>query len=232
MLLTLESAIGDGTIDVYSHFTNVEEFYRPFAVTVNRIQYFSSLNELWSIRIRSDALPRTKYPKFKLPKVTVQPPTDRRVIGIHIEGSRFSHEASRESGRPIKDMSQNFLSYLIGALNSKESFPYVFCSPARRVEVEVLFKENHSRAFKVIAFDDIWASLACVAHCDIVLATDSVIKTMAAILRIPSLVLVGDYPDPFRDEVFLKPYVNDGVMRLMKFTNIDALDPQEIVESL
>lgn len=232
MLLTLESAIGDKIIDVYSHFANVEEFYRPFGVTVNRLQYFSSLNELWSIRIRSDALPRMKYPKFKLPQVSVQPPSDRRVIGIHIEGSRFSNEASRQNGRPIKDMSQDFLGNLIDALNLKEAFPYVFCSPAGRVEVDALFKKNYNRAFKVIAFDDIWASLACVAHCHIVLATDSVIKTMAAILRIPSVVFVGDYTDPFRDEVFLNPYVSDGVMQVVKFKDIDFINPCEIVETL
>jgi ADP-heptose:LPS heptosyltransferase len=83
----------------------------------------------------------------------------------------------------------------------------------------------------VIAFDDIWTSLACVAHCHCVLATDSAIKTMAAILRIPSVVLVGDYPDPFRDQVFLTPYVNDGIMRLIKFTDIDTLNPSDMVTS-
>lgn len=232
MLLSLESAIDDKIIDVLSHFENAEEFYRPFGVAVNRFQYFSSLNELWSIGIRSDALPRTKYPKFKLPKASIEPPDGQLVIGIHIEGSRFSNEASRQYGRPIKDMSQDFLAKLIGALNSKEAFPYVFCSPARRVEVNALFKTNYSRPFRVIAFADIWASLTCVAHCHRVLATDSAIKTMAAILGIPSVVLVGDYGDPFRDEVFLEPYVSDGVMQVIKFRNMDTLDPRSIVASL
>jgi ADP-heptose:LPS heptosyltransferase len=232
MLLSLESAIGDKIIDVFSHFESAEEFYRPFGVAVNRFQYFSSLNELWSIGIQSDALPRAKYPKFKLPKATIEPPDDKLVIGIHIEGSRFSNEASRQYGRPIKDMSQEFLAKLIGALNSKEAYPYVFCSPARRVEVEALFKKNYSGAFKVIAFGDIWASLACVAHCHSMLATDSAIKTMAAILSIPTVVLVGDYHDAFRDEVFLKPYVSDGIMQVIKFSNMDTLDPLRIVESL
>jgi ADP-heptose:LPS heptosyltransferase len=231
MLLSLESAVEDRIIDVFSHFRNVEEFYRPFGVTVNRFQYFASLNELWSLGMKSEALPRTKYPNFNLPKVSVEPPNDRRVIGIHIEGSRFSNEASRQNGRPIKDMSQGFLGKLIDILNSKEAFPYVFCSPARRVEVDALFKRNYGREFKVIAFDDIWTSLACVAHCHLVLATDSAIKTMAAILRIPSVVLVGDYQDPFRDEVFLKPYVSDGVMQLIRFNNMDTLDPCRIVAS-
>jgi ADP-heptose:LPS heptosyltransferase len=232
MLLSLESAIGDRIIDVFSHFVGVEDFYRPFGVSVNRFQYFSSLNELWSIGIRSDALARMKYPTFKLPKASFEPPGEGRVIGIHIEGSRFSNEASRQNGRPIKDMSQEFLARLIGALNSKEAFPYVFCSPGRRVEVHEMFRKHYSREFKVIAFDDIWASLACVAHCHMVLATDSAIKTMAAILRIPSVVLVGDYPDPFRDEVFLQPYVTDGLMHLVRFRDIDTLNPWDIVASL
>jgi ADP-heptose:LPS heptosyltransferase len=232
MLLSLESAIGDEIIDVFSHFKNVQEFYRPFGVTVNRFKYFSSLSELWSLGVKSEALPRTKYPQFKLPKIPIEPPNDQFVIGIHIEGSKFSNEACRQYGRPIKDMNLGFLAKLIAALNSREAFPYVFCSPARRPEVDALFKENYNRAFKVIAFDDVWASLACVAHCQTVLATDSAIKTMAAVLKIPSIVLAGDYPDAFRDEVFLTPYVNDGIMRVIKFNEIDSLDPCEIIEKL
>jgi ADP-heptose:LPS heptosyltransferase len=232
MLLSLQSAIEDRVIDVFSHFPAALSFYKPFGVTVNRFEYFSSLNELGSMSIPGEPLPRTKYPRFDIPKASIEPPNDKRVIGIHIEGSRFSNEASKQSGKPGKDMSRGFLEKLIDALNSKDAFPYVFCSPIRRVEIGALFNENYSRAFRVIAFDDIWASLACVAHCQSVLATDSSIKTMAAILQIPSLVLAADYPDPFRDEVFLTPYVRDGIMQIVKFENIDALNPCEIIQTL
>jgi len=232
MLLSLESAIQDRVIDIFSHFQNAPAFYQPLGVTINRCEYFSSLEELGSLDRQGDPLPRTRYPKFNLPKAPIDPPSGKPIIGIHIEGSKFSNNAARSGGKPIKDMSPCFLDNLVDALNSKWAFPYVFCSPAKYAEVSRIFREKYQHPFKVIAFEDIWASLACVGHCRCVLATDSAIKTMAAILWIPSVVLVADYPDSFRDEIFLSPYVKDGLMRIVKYRDMDALNPRNIIESL
>ncbi len=232
MLLSLESAIAHKTIDVFSHFKNAPSFYRPFGVRVNRFQYFASVGELCSLGIQSEALPRSKYPRFNLPKAPIEPPNGGPVIGIHVEGSKFSNEACKETGRPIKDMSPRFLKNLAAALRPMNALPYVFCSPSRLPAVKSLFGAHYERPFRVIAYGDIWASLACVAHCQAVLATDSAIKTMAAILKIPTVVLAADYSDPFRDEVFLKPYAIDGIMRVICFKEIDAIDPRETLKVL
>jgi ADP-heptose:LPS heptosyltransferase len=55
---------------------------------------------------------------------------------------------------------------------------------------------------------------------------------MANILRIPSVVLVGDYRDPFRDDHFINPYVEDGHMKVVKFKDIDKVNPDEVVSLL
>lgn len=232
MLLSLESAIEDGVIDVFSHFEQAPHFFERFGVTVNRFQYFSSVDELGSLNLRGEHLPRRRYPKFTLPKAPIEPPSGKPVIGIHIEGSQFSNNAARSGGRAIKDMSRHFLENLIDLLNTKFAFPYVFCSPLRNEGINAIFKERYHHEFRVIAFEDVWASLACVAHCKSVLATDSAIKTMAAVLRIPSVVLAADYSDPFRDEVFLNPYVSDGLMRVIRFKDVDALNPCDVAEEI
>jgi ADP-heptose:LPS heptosyltransferase len=54
--------------------------------------------------------------------------------------------------------------------------------------------------------------------CTAVVAVDSSIKTMASMLRIPMLTLVGDYEEPFRDRHFLHPYVRAGIMKTMHYS--------------
>lgn len=232
LLLTLDSAVGDKCINVFSHFSRALDFYRPFGVVVNTFTYFSSLKELHSLSLIGEALPRAQYPRITLPQAPIMPPHATYVTGIHIDGSKFSNDASRQSARPIKDMSPNFLIKLVDLLSAAGTYSYVFCAPRRRTEVAAILSQHGSRSFTVIAFEDIWHSLACVSHCQRVIAVDSCIKTMAAILRIPTLVLAADYPDPFRDAVFLTPYVDDGIMRVVKYVDIDLLNPHQIVGML
>jgi ADP-heptose:LPS heptosyltransferase len=232
LLLTLESAFGDKYINVFSHFSHALDFYRPFDVLVDTFTYFPSLKEFHSLSLIGEALPRAQYPRIPLPKASIMPPNTSCVIGIHIEGSKFSNEASKQSGRPIKDMSPNFVGKLIDVLSKAGTFSYIFCAPSRRNEVDALLSQKNTRLFRMVAFEDIWDSLACVSHCQRVIAVDSCIKTMAAILRIPTVVLAADYPDPFRDAVFLTPYVNDGIMRIVKYVDIDFLNPSQIVDML
>lgn len=232
LLLTLESAIGDKCINVFSHFPSALDFYRPLGVVVNAFTYFSSVSELHSLSLSGEALPRAQYPRITFPKAPINRPHTSSVVGIHIEGSKFSNEASRQSGRPIKDMSFGLLSKLIYLLSRSGIFSYVFCAPSRRTEVDAFLSQSGTRSFRVVAFENIWDSLACVSHCQRIIAVDSCIKTMGAILRIPTVVLAADYPDPFRDAVFLTPYVNDGIMRVVKYVDIDLINPNKIVHIL
>ena len=40
--------------------------------------------------------------------------------------------------------------------------------------------------------------------------------------RIPTFVWLGDYIDPPRDEMFIDPYIKDGVMKVFRYKDVDA----------
>ena len=45
--------------------------------------------------------------------------------------------------------------------------------------------------------------------------------------RISTICILGDYPDPIRDTMFINQYVKDGVMKIFKTKDIDA-DKEDI----
>lgn len=53
------------------------------------------------------------------------------------------------------------------------------------------------------------------------IASDSVFKTMASMLNIPSIVLHKDNKNPFRDRTFIEPYVKAGSMYVYKYQNLE-----------
>ena len=76
----------------------------------------------------------------------------------------------------------------------------------------------------VVSYEAIWDSLSMVPECDAMIGVDSSMKTMASMLRIPTMTLVGDYAEPFRDTHFILPYVRAGVMRTMRCTKLTAVE--------
>jgi hypothetical protein len=52
-------------------------------------------------------------------------------------------------------------------------------------------------------------------------------------LRIPTLVWLPNYEDKFRDDIFINPYVEDGIMIKSSFVNSDqALVNKAINETI
>jgi ADP-heptose:LPS heptosyltransferase len=233
ILLSLESAIAEKIVDVYSHYEQAPDLFAPFGVKVNRFEYFTSVEDLNKIFIPGEELERKAYPNFTIPESTLIP--HEKVLGIHVEGSSFSNEAWSKRGQPTKNMSRLFLKKLLEQLCEDRYngvFVYIFCAPSRAEEIEELMHMYANHPYLIVAYPYIWDSLSCVGHCDAIIGADSVIKTMGAIQRIPSVVLVGDYPDPFRDKVFLDPYVNDGHMHVIKYKNVDDVSPDEVLKFL
>lgn len=233
MLQTLESAVVERNISVYSHFAKAPDIYAPYRIKLIRFEYFKKKEDLNTIFFLGEPLTRKhyfdSYPTF--PTLAVRP-KGRRILGIHIEGSEFSNNTWSKLGCPTKNMSASFLGSLFGQLSHKERqslFIYIFCAPERTGEIGDMFAKLALNHFYVISFPNIWHSLSCVSHCDAVLGMDSSIKTMSSMLRIPTTVLVGDYEDPFRDETFLTPYINDGVMNIVKYKNIDDINPADVL---
>jgi len=81
---------------------------------------------------------------------------------------------------------------------------------------------EESESLRLIAHENPAKSLAYVQQCRAVVASDSGIKTMSSMLKIPTMVWLGDYQDPPRDQMFIDPYVRDGVMQTFRYKNLDA----------
>jgi ADP-heptose:LPS heptosyltransferase len=64
-------------------------------------------------------------------------------------------------------------------------------------------------------------NLSLVTQCDLMIASDSVFKTMASMLNIPSIVLHKDNKNPFRDRTFIEPYVKAGSMSVYKYQHLE-----------
>lgn len=229
-LVSLQSAIKEGTIDVYSHYPNAKDFFEPFGVTINRLDHFASVEAMRGIYIGGEPLPNHRYPVFKLPPIQTVAPF-KLVIGVHIEGSDYSNNFWGALGAPTKNMSLGFMNQLIElVLKEFDVMIYVFCSPKRSQEIAHEIGEN--KAIKIVAYPYIWESLMHVTHCDFVIGMDSCIKTMSSILRIPTITLVGDYVDHLRDAKFITPYEQDGVMKCLRFKDINHVCPTNIIKML
>lgn len=79
-----------------------------------------------------------------------------------------------------------------------------------------------SDTLKLITNDNPAKSLAYVLQCNAVIASDSAIKTMSSMLRIPTMVWLGDYLDSQRDKMFIEPYVGDGVMHVFRYKDVNV----------
>ena len=64
-------------------------------------------------------------------------------------------------------------------------------------------------------------SLSLVSHCDFFIGSDSAFKTMASMLKIPTIVLYENSVNPFRDRVFIKPYLDLKVMSVYKYKKLE-----------
>src|SRR5258708_23816455 len=68
--------------------------------------------------------------------------------------------------------------------------------------------------------ENVSKSLGRVSECSVFIGSDSAFKTMSAMLRIPTIVLVGDYRDYHRDKRFIEPYVDAGVISTFRYKDL------------
>jgi ADP-heptose:LPS heptosyltransferase len=223
-LQVLGSAQKETAINVLSHYSKAKDFFSPF--THAEVQVYHDPDELLQYRNlleKDEPLTRETYPEFDVPISSFmfakaimagKDASGRKVIGIHPIGSPLSNKYWYQRGQPLKFIPEQFIEKII----DDENFYLLFGSPKDLANYPNLLKRDN---FMAVSYANIWDSLAFVEHCTEVIACDSAIKTMSAIRKIPTTVLVGNYPDEFRDKMFLEPYVKDGVMKVIKFLELD-----------
>lgn len=196
---------------VASHYDRVLEFFSAVGLTVEEL----SLGRLTGI----ENCPRRlffDFNPFPVPKPIF---TDGRpVLGIHLGGSNYSISVEKRFGFPSKALPAPVLKNLIWAFKGQYNI-LVFGEAA---EFDILTPEWRKSTKEALKFLDapIAVSLSHVSECSALIGSDSAFKTMSAMLRIPTVVWVGDYKDDFRDSNFISPYVTANVMETVRYLNL------------
>jgi len=119
-------------------------------------------------------------------------------VGVHLGGSSYSLSVEARFGFPPKALPKIFFEKL--AMDKR--FNFLIFGPGG--ELGSLFDQ-----------------LAAISLCSAFIGSDSAFKTMASMLKIPTIVLHGDYRDDHRDKRFIEPYVEAGVMTTFRYRDME-----------
>lgn len=219
-----------------THFKGAELFFKSIGIKLEKLCVFDTHEEqiqMINSLPRDEMLfacPRNYY--FNIDPFTPEKPLfDNRkpTIGVHVGGSSYSIGVQKQFGMITK----NLPLHLIDSLQAEEYNLIVFGLPEELQDIKC------TDTLKKICYEDATKSLAYVSQCKVVVASDSAIKTMSSMLKIPTFVWLGDYPDAPRDNGFINPYIADKVMKDFRYKNQEeefenglALSKQFIKEHL
>lgn len=198
---------------VASHYDRVPEFFAAFGLTVEEL----SLGRLTGV----DNCPRGLFFRNNpLPKPVPIFTNGRPVLGIHLGGSNYSLSVEKRFGFPSKALPITVFNALVSA--NKGHNILLFGSASELDALMPNWRKSKSEHLRFIADDDVTVSLSYVAECTTFIGSDSAFKTMSAMLRIPTIVWIGNYKDDTRDGTFIDPYVKAGVMTAVRYHNLSS----------
>ena len=207
---------------VISHFSKAKEF-------------FSSLGVRAEVYLPGDVQTKEElenfeyklYQDFELPEQKEIPSwiNDNSFFGIHPVGSSFSNSLYSEKGLPKKIMPVSFVKEVINSFPDEE-----FVIFGTKNELDVYEESINKKNVHFYSPESIWDSFHLVHKCKTILAVDRSIKSYAAIRKIHSYVMIGDYEDKIRDEKFIDPYSKDGVITPIRFKKMNRKKAKEVVE--
>lgn len=145
------------------------------------------------------------------------------IVGIHLWGSQYSQNTATKFNTQSKNIPHDIINILaqlkikIKIFGSPNELDYINDTISFR-NVELLYKDN------------IVESLRHVTICNAVIAADSSIKTLSAMLKIPTLVFISNTDDNFRDENFINPYVQKSNMVTYEYHNLNDREELNIAK--
>ncbi len=223
----IEHAINEHMLYICTHQSSksVEDFFSPFGLSIKVVEFDSvdSLQKIPGLAFM-EPVKRTLFPSPELFKDCLHKKEKPKeiTIGIHPIGSKFSNKFWASSGKPEKYIPVNMMEELCSRFSE-----YSFLLFGIKEETD---QYSHISNASQVLHSNIWESFSYLPICDYFIGVDSAFKTMSAILDIPTFVLVGNYEDKIRDDFFLNPYVEKGVMSLYKFTNLHTESSSAITE--
>ena len=199
---------------VLVHFKGVQDLFKKFGIKVERFVTYTLDDEKakkWQeldVKEAFSQVPRTLF--FESNPFKPQKPVfnnGRKTIGIHLNGSKNSLDTRIKQGKPPKELPPR----IVGDLSE---YNILLFGLPEEVQATGL---KQSDTVKFITYLDIYQSLSYVAQCDAMVASDSSIKSMSSMLRIPTFLWMGDNEDYWRDLYFVDPYVKEGVMKTFRY---------------
>ncbi len=200
---------------VATHFKGAPVFFKSLNIKVNQYYFYSKKEEYREIR---DLLKKNEYayicPRalffkaFPFSALNSQKKTQGKTVGVHPGASSLaSHKAI-----PVR-----FIKTLVGYLNHEGYKVILFGTKKELSEFQSLKNKDI-----IFASDkNIIKNLALVEYCDLFIGSDSVFKTMASMLKKPTLVMHHNIKNNFRDRVFISPYIKEQLMHVYKYSNFN-----------
>jgi ADP-heptose:LPS heptosyltransferase len=125
------------------------------------------------------------------------------VIGLHMT----------PSGMTSNPLSRDFIYQLMHTLLS---YPIKLILFGTQAELSCFESQKNDR-ISFASHENIIENLAQVQYCDVMIAADSVFKTMSSMAKIPTIIFYEDLKSHFRDRVFIEPYVRNDIMFTYKY---------------
>ena len=128
------------------------------------------------------------------------------MIGVHRGASALGSS---------KVIPATFIKDLVTQLNQMGYKIILFGTKKELSDIEISKNEDIIFASN----ENIIKNLSFVQHCDLLIGSDSVFKTMASMIKIPTIVLHQNTKNNFRDRVFIQPYLKNHMMHVYKYNN-------------
>ena len=209
---------------VATHYLDAKIFFEGLGVNVKQYYFYSNLDEY---KVISEKLKKLKYsyvcPRdlfFKKSPFKSEAQSNHKkhmTVGIHMGSSKLGAN---------KALSRIFVKGLLKALIPLHYKIILF---GTREEIKPLNLKSNNNLMMPFS-KKIMDSLSLVHQCDFFVGSDSAFKTMASMLKIPTIVLHVNSPNHFRDRVFIKPYLNSKVMFVYKYKKLQGLEVKKAIQ--
>ena len=200
---------------VATHFKGAQLFFKALGIKVNKYYFYSNKEEYRSIREilkkeeYSQSCPRVLFFQ-QSPFVSYKKIRNKKkgVIGIHRGASALGSS---------KAIPTTFIQDLVAQLNQMGYKIILFGTKKELSDIKIPKNKDI-----ILASDkNIIKNLSFVQHCDLLIGSDSVFKTMASMIKIPTIVLHQNTKNNFRDRVFIQPYLKNHMMYVYKYNNFN-----------
>ncbi len=235
-LLKIEGGIGDflqylpfmlqnkrARYIVTTHFKDAPQFFLNLNINIEKYFFYSSYDEYTYLREKlkkhKNSFPAPRAIFFeKCPFESRIPIISKRnkIIGVHMGASTIGSK---------KAIPAHFTVALIQYLNSQNHTILLFGTHKE------LLSLNLDKYKNVILANnkDVIKNLSLVQHCDLLIGSDSVFKTMASMLKIPTILLHKKSKNNYRDRVFIAPYIKEGIMYVYKYKDFSTQEINSVL---